>query len=89
LAAVVLVGVKSQVDGSGGIAELPELARIEMGSQRTGNVVKPGFPEYGVVEQPLDENYFRILSDLRPSIQATLAPGKKRCGGAAAERLRP
>jgi hypothetical protein len=49
LAAVVFVGVKSQVDGSGGIAELPELTGVEMGSQRTGNVVKPGFPKHGAV----------------------------------------
>ena len=72
LTTAVLIGIKSQIDGSGGIAELPELARIEMGSQRAGDVVKPGFPKYGAVEQPLDENYFRILSDLGPSIQTTL-----------------
>ena len=49
--------------------------------------MKPGLPKYGAVEQPLDENHFGILSDSRPSIRATLTPGKNRCGGAAAERL--
>jgi len=33
LAAAVSVGIKGYIDGSGSIAELPKLARIEVGSQ--------------------------------------------------------
>jgi len=58
LAAAVGVGIKGQVDGSGTVAQLPELARIELGSQRAGDVVKAGLPQRSVVEQTLDENYF-------------------------------
>jgi hypothetical protein len=54
LAAAIAVRIKGQMDGSGSVAELPELARIEMGSQRAGDVVKAGLPQYGVVEQALD-----------------------------------
>src|SRR5262245_30912171 len=73
LPAAVAVGIKSQIDGPGGVAELVELVRIEMGSQGAGNVVKPGLPKYGAIEQPLDQNHFRILSDSRPGIQATFS----------------
>lgn len=72
----------------GSIAELLKLARIEMGSQCTGNVVKPGLPKYGAVEQPLDENHFGIFPDSLPSTyRPPLPPGKNRCGGAAAETM--
>jgi hypothetical protein len=54
------VGVKGEIDGSRGVAELPELARVEMGSQRVGDVLKSGLPHRGVVEQPFDEDHFRI-----------------------------
>ena len=60
LAAAVRVGIKGQIDGSRTVAELPKLARIEMGSHRAGDVVKAGLPQDGVVEQTLDENHFRI-----------------------------
>src|ERR1035438_7025240 len=33
LAAAVTVGIKGNIDGSASVAELPKLARIEMGSQ--------------------------------------------------------
>ena len=72
LAAAVGVGIKGQIDGSRTVAELPKLARVEMSSQRAGDVVKTGLPQDGVVEQTLDENHLRILPDLLPSVQATL-----------------
>ena len=72
LAAAVGVRIEGQIDGSGTVAELPKLARIEMGSHRAGDVVKTGLPQHGVVEQPLDENHFRILADLLPAVQAAL-----------------
>ena len=52
--------------GSGAVAQLPELARIEMGSQRAGDVAKTGLPQHSVVEQALDQNHFRIGLSLRP-----------------------
>ena len=79
LAAAVGVGVKGQIDGSGAVAELPKLARIEMGSQRAGDVVKSGLPQHGIVEQALDENHFRIAIGLAPmQYKPPLAPGKNR-----------
>ena len=68
----ILMDFEGQIDDPGSIAELSKLARIEMGSQGAGNVVKPGLPKLGAVKQPLDENHFGILPDSRPSIQATL-----------------
>jgi hypothetical protein len=50
LAAAVGVGIKGQIHGSRTVAQLPKLSRIEMGSQRTGDVVKTGLPKYGVIE---------------------------------------
>jgi len=60
------VGVKGQIDGSRGVAELPKLARIEMGAQRAGDVLKSGLPHRGIVEQPFDEDHFRIGLNLLP-----------------------
>ena len=90
LAAAVGVGIKGQIDGSRGVAELPKLARIEMGSQRAGDVLKTGLPQHGIVEQPLDENHFRVLPDLLPC--STSRPSRPARNGEAApksERLRP
>ena len=77
LAAAVGVGIKGEIDGSGCVAELPELARIEMGSQRAGDVVETGLPQHGVVEQALDEDHFRIGLGVRPRVQAALGAGQK------------
>jgi hypothetical protein len=44
LAAAVAVSIKGQIDGSGSVADLLKLAGIEMGSQRAGQVAKPGLP---------------------------------------------
>ena len=77
MAAAVAVGIKGQIDGSGTVAELPKLARIEMGSQRAGDVVKAGLPQHGVVEQALDQNHFRIGLDLLPCVQAALGARQK------------
>src|SRR6185295_9600984 len=66
------VGIKGYIDGSGTVTELPQLVRIEMGSQRAGDVVKAGFPQHGVVEQALNQNHFRMGLDLLPCVQAAL-----------------
>ena len=60
LTAAVPVGIKRQVDGLRTITELAKLARIEIGTQRRGDVVKSGLPQCGVVEQALDQNHLRI-----------------------------
>ena len=60
LTTAVGVGIKGQIDDSRTVAELAKLACIEMGSHRAGDVVKTCLPQHGVVEQPLDENHFRI-----------------------------
>ena len=65
-AAAVAVRIKGQIDGAGTVAELPKLVRIEMGSQRAGDVAKTGLPQHSVVEQPLNENYFRVGLGVRP-----------------------
>ena len=77
LAAAVLVGIKGQIDGSRTVAELPELACIEIGAHRAGDVVKAGLPQRGVVEQALDENHFRMSPDLVPCVQATFGARQK------------
>src|ERR1019366_2064337 len=46
LAAAVAVGIEGEIDGSGSVAELPKLARIELGSQRAGDVAKAGLPQH-------------------------------------------
>src|SRR6516164_4835923 len=76
LAAAVGIGIEGHVDGSGTVAQLPELTCIEMGSQRTGDVLKPGLPQHGIVEQALDEDDFRMRSGLRPAVQAASIPAE-------------
>ena len=78
LAAAVAVGIKGEIDGSrAAVAQLPKLVCIEMVSHRTGDVVKTGLPQRGVVEQTLDENHFRRLPDWLPQVQPTLGPRQK------------
>src|ERR1700722_6856114 len=59
-AAAVGVGIESEIDGSGTVAQLPKLARVEVGPQRAGDVVKAGLPQDGIVEQAFDEDHFRV-----------------------------
>src|ERR1700683_215263 len=73
LTTAIRIVVEGQIDGSRGVAEWPKLARIEMGSQRAGDVLKSGLPHRGVVEQPFDEDHFWIGLDWLPSVQASLS----------------
>src|ERR1700733_12239411 len=66
LAAAVVIRIKGQIDGAWAVAELPKLTRIEMGSQRAGDVLKSGLPHRSIVEQPFDEDHFRIGLDSLP-----------------------
>ena len=75
LAAAVFVGVEGQINSSRAVAELPELVRVEMISQRAGDVVKTGLPQRGVIEEALDENHLRMEPDLFPSVQAAFGAG--------------
>ena len=76
-ATAVWVGIKGQIDGSRTVAQLPILAPVEMISHRAGDVAKTGLPQNGIVEQALDENHFRRLTDLLPRVQTALGAGQK------------
>lgn len=80
LSAPIVVGVQGQIDGSPAVAELAELACVEMVSHRAGNVLKAGLPQHGVIEQALDENQFRAPPDLLPRIQSALGAWQKTVG---------
>src|SRR5580658_8875686 len=77
LTTAIRVVVKGNIDSSRGVAELPKLARIEMGSQRAGDVLKSGLPHRGIVEQPFDQYHFRIGLDSLPQVQAALSAWQK------------
>ena len=44
LTAAIGVGIKSQIDGSRTIAQLPKLVRVEMTAHGAGDVLKAGLP---------------------------------------------
>ena len=50
LAALVRVGIESQIDGPPAIAQLLELSRVEVVPHRAGDIVEPSLPKHGVVE---------------------------------------
>ena len=77
LAALVGIDIESEIDGARTFAQLAELVRVEMGSQRTGDVVKARLPQYGIVEEALDQNHLGAMPDLLPCIQAALGAGQK------------
>src|SRR5260370_33683716 len=72
LTTAVGVGIKGQVDGSRTVAELAELARIEIGSHRAGDVEQTGQPQGRVVEKSFDQNHRWIYPVLVPREQTTL-----------------
>jgi len=68
LPAAIRIGIKGHVNSSMPIAELFELASIEVSAHRAGNIAKPGLPQYGIIKQALDENDFMTLTDLFPAV---------------------
>jgi len=54
-----------------------ELLRVEMSTQRTGDVVKARLPQHGIVEQSLDKNHLGIVPDLLHMRIATLRARKE------------
>jgi len=84
LSALVGVNIEGEIDGARSFAQLVELLRVEMSSQRAGDVVKARLPHYGIVEEPLYQNHLGAIPDLLPCIQAALGAGKEamRKGGA-------
>src|ERR1700693_2919821 len=70
LAAAVGIGIEAEINGARAVAQLLKLTGVEMGSQRTGDLVKAGLPQHGVVEQTLHQNHSRVSPDLSPRIQA-------------------
>src|SRR6202158_4513340 len=77
LTAAVGIGIEAEIDGARAVAQLLKLTGVEMGSQRTGDVVKTGLPHNGVVEQTLHENHFRVSPGLFPRIQTAFGAGQE------------
>jgi hypothetical protein len=50
------------------ITQLLELESVEMRAERTGDVLKTGLPQRGIVEQPFHENHLGTLLNLLPGI---------------------
>ena len=66
LAAAVGVDIEGEIDGARAVAQLLKLAGVQMRAQRAGDVAKTRLPQHGIVEQPLDENYFGAMLNLLP-----------------------
>ena len=81
LSATVGIDIEGEIDGARAIAQLLKLESVEMRAERTGDVVKTGMPQRGIVEQPFNENHLGTLLHLLPGIQATLAAGKEAMSG--------
>src|SRR6266849_2123147 len=77
LAAAVGIGIEAQIDGPRAVAHLLQLTGVEISSQRTGDVVKTGLPQNGVVEQTLHQNHLRVSPGLLPRIQAAFGAGQE------------
>ena len=77
LAAAVGIDIEGEIDRARAVAQLLELAGVQMRAQRAGDVAKTRLPQHGIVEQSLDENHLGTLLDLLPGIQATLGTGKE------------
>ena len=77
LPALVGIDIEGEIDSARTFAQLVELVRVEMGSQRAGDVVKSRLPQHGIVEQALDQNHLGAMPDLLPCIQAALGAGQK------------
>src|SRR6202022_814326 len=76
-AAAVGIGIEAEIDGARAVAQLLKLTGVEMGSQRTSEVVKTGLPQNGIVEQTLHQNHLRVSPGLFPRIQATFGAGQE------------
>ena len=77
LPALVGIHVEGEIDSARTFAQLVELVRVEMRPQRAGDVVKSRLPQYGIVEEALDQNHLGETPDLLPCIQAALGAGQK------------
>src|ERR1700731_782421 len=77
LSASVHVRIKRHIDGPGSTAQLAELARVQVRSQRAGNVVKSGLPHSGIVEQSFDQDEFGALPHLFEQVQAAFGTWQK------------
>ena len=77
LAALVLIDVEGEIDRALTFAQLAELVRVEMGSQRTGDVMKARLAQGRIIEQSLDKNHLGAVPDLLPGIQTALGAGEE------------
>src|SRR5215831_6792428 len=80
LATAVGVCIEGEINRAWAVAQLLQLAGIQMCAQRASDVAKARLPQHGIVEQPLDENDLRALLNLFPGIQATLRAVKESMG---------
>src|SRR5277367_3597509 len=76
LAAAVRIGIKGQIDGSRTVAQLAILLPVEMTSHRTGDVVKTGLPQHGVIEQTSTRITFGYCRTCSQAYKPPLAPGR-------------
>ena len=72
LAALIGIDIEGEINSAWSVAKLSKLVRVEMGAQRTGEVVKTRLPQHRIVEQSLNKNHLGALPYLLPGIQATL-----------------
>jgi len=68
LAAAVGIDIEGEIDRARAVAQLLQLAGVQMRAQRAGDVTKTRLPQHGIVEQPLDENHFGAMLNLLPGI---------------------
>ena len=80
LATAVSICIEGEINRAWAVAQLLQLAGIQMCAQRASDVAKARLPQHGIVEQPLDENDLRALLNLFPGIQATLRAVKESMG---------
>src|SRR5215831_4336939 len=80
LATAVGVCIEGEINRARAVAQLLQLASIQMRAQRASDVAKTRLPQHGIIEQPLDENDLGALLNLIPGIQATLRAVKESMG---------
>ena len=80
LATAVSICIEGEINRAWAVAQLLQLAGIQMCAQRASEVAKARLPQHGIIEQPLNENDLGALLNLIPGIQATLRAVKESMG---------
>lgn len=84
LAALVRIRVEGETDSALAFTQLAELVGVEMRAQRAGHVGKASLPQYGIVEQTLDQDDRGEMPHSVPAVQAAFRSWQEamRKGGA-------